>query len=70
LPAIADLLVEDPEFVADSVADRRDLKRRERIEVAGREPPEAAAAEARLFFLVEKFLEIEAELLHSLLRRV
>src|SRR5262245_50612661 len=65
LPAIVDLLVEDPEFVADAVADRRDLERRERIKVAGREPPEAAVAEPRLFFLVEEFVEIETELLHS-----
>jgi hypothetical protein len=63
-------LVEDPKFVADAVADRGDLQRRERIEVAGREPPEAAVAEARLFFLVEQFLEIETELLHSLPRCV
>ena len=35
-----------------------------------REPPEAAVPEARLFLLVEKLLEIEAELLHSLPRRV
>src|SRR6266511_3118897 len=62
LPAIADLLVEDPELVADAVADRRDLKRCERIEVAGRKPPEATVAEARLFFLVEDSLEIETEL--------
>ena len=36
LPTVADLLVEDPELVADSVADGRNLERRERIEIAGR----------------------------------
>src|SRR6266516_3955111 len=70
LPAIADLLVEDAELVPNTVTDRGDLKRCERIEVAGRKPAEAAGAEARLFFLVEEDLEIETELLHGLLRRI
>ena len=51
LPAVADLLVEDAELVADAVADRRDLERRERVHVAGGEPAEAAVAEARLLLL-------------------
>src|SRR5262245_39031482 len=70
LPAVADLLVEDPELVADAVADRRDLQGCERIEVAGREPSQAPVAEAGLFFLLEEALEIEAELCHRLPRGV
>src|SRR5260370_4396191 len=70
LPAVAYLLVEDPELVANAVTNRRNLKRCERIEIAGRKPPEAAGAEARLFFLLEEFLELETELLHCLLRGV
>ena len=37
--------------------------------IARRQPSEAAIAEARLFFLLEQVLEIEAELLHGLLCR-
>src|SRR4029434_8195056 len=51
LPAVADRLVEDAEFVADAVTHRRVTERREQIHVAGREPAEAAVAKAGLFFL-------------------
>jgi hypothetical protein len=64
LPAVADLLVEDAELVTDAVADRRDLQRRERFHVAGREPTEPAVAEARLPLVVDQPVEIEPEALH------
>src|SRR5262245_18858269 len=70
LPTVANLLVEDPELVANTVTNRRNLKLCERIEIAGRKAPEAASAEARLFFLLEEFYEIETELLHRLLRGI
>ena len=68
LPAVADLLVEDAELVADAVADRRHLERRERIQVAGGEPAEPAVAEARLFFQREQRVEVLAERLHGFAR--
>ena len=48
LPAVDDLLLEDAELVADAVAERGHLQRRQRVEEAGREAPEAAVAEAGL----------------------
>ena len=49
LPAVVDLLVEDAEFVADAIADRRALQGGQRVQIAGGEPAEAAVAQARLF---------------------
>ena len=68
LPPVADQLVEDPELVADPVAERRDPERRERVHVAGREPPEPAVAEAGLLLLGEDVVEVVAELGHGLPR--
>ena len=62
LPAVDDLLLEDAELVADAVADRRDLQRRQRIEEAGGEAAEAAVAEAGLVFVREQLVEVEADL--------
>ena len=64
LPAVDDLLLEDAELVADAVADRRHLQRRQRIDEARREPAETAVAQARLVFLGEQLIEIEPELGH------
>ena len=40
LPAVTNGLVEDAELVSDAVADGRDLQRRKRVHVAGRQPAE------------------------------
>ena len=66
LPAVLDTLVEDTELVADAVADGRDLQRGERVHEAGREPPEAAVAEAGLLLGRHYSLEVELELLARL----
>ena len=60
LPAVADVLIEDAELVAQAVADRRDVERRERVHVAGGEPAEAAVAEARLLLVLEQLVERDA----------
>ena len=65
LPAVDDLLVEDAELVADAVAERGDLERRERIDEACRQAPEAAVAQSGLLLLAQQLLEIEAELAHA-----
>ena len=64
LKAVADLLIEDPELVADAVADGRDAQRRERVHVAGGETPETSVAEAGLLLPFDERLEIEPELSH------
>jgi hypothetical protein len=66
LPAVADLLVEEPELVPDAVADRRDLERGERVEEAAGQPSEPTVAQARLLFLLEQHAEVQAELRHGL----
>ena len=55
------LLIEDAELVADAVADRRNLERRQRVEEAGGQPAEAAVAEARLLLLRDQLVEIQPE---------
>ena len=62
LPAVADLLVEDAEFIADSVADGGNPERGQGIEETGRQPPEAAVAEPRLLLVVEEGFQVETEL--------
>ena len=61
LPAVADDLVEDAELIADTVADGRNLDRRERIHVTRRESPEPAVAQTWLFLLRKDLVEIVAE---------
>src|SRR6185436_15094900 len=70
LPAVADLLIEDAELVAQAVADRRKIERRQRLEEARSEPSEAAVAEARLFFLIDQRVEVKAEERDGLLELV
>ena len=64
LPAVlVDGLREDAEVVADAVAHRRVLQRRERIHEARGQPAEAAVAEARVDLFLRDPVEIEAQLL-------
>jgi hypothetical protein len=60
LPAVVDLLVEDAEFVADAVADRRTLKGGQRVQVARGEPAEAAVAQSRFLLASQDRVEILA----------
>ena len=60
LPAIVDLLIEDPELVADAVADCRSLQGRKRVEVAGGQPAQAAVSQARLLLAVEHLVVVLA----------
>ena len=53
LVAVADLLAKDAVFVADAVADGRDVQRRQRIEEAGRQPPQTTVAQPRLHVLLD-----------------
>jgi hypothetical protein len=61
LLAVDDRLPEDPVFVADSVAHRRDAEGRHRVEEARREAPEAAVAEPGVVLLLAHRVEILAE---------
>ena len=58
LPAVTDGLIEDPELVADAIADSRHAQRRHRVHVTGGQPAEAAVAEARLLFLREQAAKV------------
>ncbi len=66
LPAVPDLLVENAELVAQPVADGRDAKRRQGVKVTGRQPPQAAVPQPRLFLLVQQAHETPVELGHRL----
>ena len=58
LPAIADFLVEDSEFVADSVAEGRYLNCCQGLKVTGGKTAESAVAEPRLNLLREYILQV------------
>ncbi len=63
LPSVlVDDLREDAVVVADPVADRRILQRRERIEKAGGEAAKTAVAESRIVFFLRHALEVVPEL--------
>src|SRR5690606_10497338 len=70
LPAVDDVLMKNPELVADAVGERRYLERRERVDEARRETAQSAVTQARLRLLGEQRLEIEAELLDRGAHRV
>ena len=65
LPAVPDLLIEDPELIPDAITDGGNLQRGQRFEKTRRQPTEASVAQAGLFLLVEKGREIEPQLLHG-----
>jgi hypothetical protein len=57
-----DVLLEDAVFVANAVADSRQVERRQRIHEAGRQATEAAIAEARVALTFQHLVELEAAL--------
>jgi hypothetical protein len=59
LPAVADVLIEDAELVAEAVTDRGEIERGERIHVASREAPETAVAEPRFFLVLDQIGEVD-----------
>ena len=61
LDAVADLLVENPELVADSVADRRTFQGGQRIQVAGRQPAQPAVAQTRFLLAGQDLVVVLAE---------
>src|SRR5262249_26555448 len=65
LVAVADRLLEDAELVADAVAVAGQPERRHRLEEAGREPTEAAVAEARVGLLFGDLVEVDPEVLQD-----
>ena len=60
LPAILEVLVEHTELITDAVADGGDLQAGQRIQVAGREPAQAAIAQARFLLMVDDLLQIKS----------
>ncbi len=61
LVAVAELLFEEAEFVVDTVADGREVKRGQGVEEAGSQATEAAVAQTHVIFFVADFLDVEAE---------
>ena len=67
LPAIADQLVEDAEFVADAVTGGRDLQARQRFHVASRQATEPTVAQTRFLLHIQDLLQrLDAEILQCL----
>ena len=66
LPAVADDLVEDAELITNAIPDGRHFKRRERIHITRRQPPQAAVAKARLILLFQHIFQVDIELGHRL----
>jgi hypothetical protein len=62
LPAVHKSLAEDAEFVANAVADRRQVERRQRIDETGGEAAQATVAQTRLRLQLQKFLQAEVEI--------
>ena len=59
LVAVFDVLLENPEIVAQAIADRRKIQGRNRIQKTCCEPAEAAIAEARIDLVFPQVLPIE-----------
>jgi hypothetical protein len=68
LPAVLDALLEDPEVVADAVADRGQGERRERVHEARGQPAKAAVAEAGIALLLQDLAEVGSALRGQALR--
>ena len=58
LEAVLDRLPENAVFVAQAVAHRRDLQRGQRVDEAGRQPAQAAVAQAGVRFRLDDFLPV------------
>src|SRR4029453_6372962 len=67
LPTIANHLIEDAEFVAKAVTDRRHIERGHGVHVTGGEPAEPTIAQARFLFLFEEDRQVLIELSQRLL---
>ena len=63
-------MIEYTEFVANAVANGRHFDRRQRIHVTRRKPPESAVAQTWLFLLRKDLVEIVAEPVQGLARRL
>ena len=71
LAAIANQLVEDAEFIADAVPRGGNLQGGEGFEIAGRQPAQAAVAQARFLFHIEDLIEaVDAIALQGLFCRL
>ena len=71
LPAVLDQLVEDAELVADAIAHRRDLQAGQRLQEAGRQPAQAAVAQAGLLLHRQDLLDVaHAEAAEGLTGRI
>ena len=68
-PAV-DALLEHAEVVADAVADRGQLQRRQRVHETGRQPPQAAVAQPGIALALEDLAQIEAVVGGELDRRL
>ena len=53
MPTVTNHLIENAEFIADTVADGGDIECGQRVHIAGRQPAEPPVAEAGLLFLLE-----------------
>src|SRR5215472_16004745 len=69
LPAIVDSLVEDSEFVANPVADRRNSQGSHEIEVTSREPSKTTVSETGFALLRNQTIEVAAEFCYGLANR-
>ncbi len=58
LPAVGDLLAEHAVLVAQAVADRGDLQRRQRVDEAGGQPAQAAVAQAGVGLLFGQLVPV------------
>jgi hypothetical protein len=63
---VFEVLAEHPVVVSKAVTVGRIVEGRHRVEKAGREPTEAAIAEAGVRLLLDDGVEVEAEQLHRL----
>jgi YQGE family putative transporter len=67
LPSVANLLIEDSVFVADAIADCRNVQGGQRIHEAGGKPAQPTIAQPRLFLLFDQNVQVNAQLSHGLL---
>ena len=65
LPAVADGLLKDAEFVPYAITNSKAFERCERIEKTCCKTAQAAVAKTRLHFLCSKCIEVQTEFSHS-----